>query len=412
MAAGQTFGDEYKLEAGITQGSPISPTMWSVIADGLIRYVQARCPHIGPITSDGLRVSILMFADDIKLLATSSSDLQTLLDVVKDWCDLLNLIVNAIKTHVLIFPEPVAQTCPELRHDGAPLVIVPSTKYLGLLFSSKAGMGESFTLLHGNMWGAWSSLLRQYGNLRSTVSIGLLLQLLLTCVIPAGSYACELWSVGYLPISAAGLGKKDLESELRTMLGKIVGVGKRISNDGLFKELGIHSITHQWLKRVVTFWNTMAQLPDTNMFARILKDSCSYGVRTRSPSWAGEVMRALTAIGYPTDIIDCNKAHPVDVEIFNITLRKHHERVWGGLHISPRLAPSLGVHRCTYLRWFAFPPHVGKNRLLYIPISSSKIRLFLKFRMGQHDLPIAKGRLHDPPIPRHQRFCDMCPGSN
>ena len=28
--------------------------------------------------------------------------------------------------------------------------------------------------------------------------------------------------------------------------------------------------------------------------------------------------------------------------------------------------------------------------------------------MGQHDLPIAKGRLHDPPIPRHERFCDMC----
>ena len=185
VAAGQTFGDEYKPQAGITQGSPLSPLLWCLFADGLIRYVQARCPNIGPMTRDKLRVCILMFADDIKLLATSSEDLQTLLDVVKEWCDLLNMIVNAIKTQVLIFPAPREPQPMVFRYNGGTLEVVPSTKYLGVQFSSQKGMGETFSILHGKMWGAWTSIRRKYGNLKSAVSIGLMLRLFQTCVVPA-----------------------------------------------------------------------------------------------------------------------------------------------------------------------------------------------------------------------------------
>jgi hypothetical protein len=116
-------------------------------------------------------------------------------------------------------------------------------------------------------------------------------------------------------------------------------------------------------------------------------------------------MRMLRSIGYPYDI-DCNQAHPIDLEVFKSVLQQQRDKAWGGLNLSPRLGPSLGVQRCTYLRWFARPSRVSKHRLLYLSISVRKLRLFLRFRMGQHDLPIVTGRWRG--IPRHERFCDMC----
>lgn len=122
-------------------------------------------------------------------------------------------------------------------------------------------------------------------------------------------------------------------------------------------------------------------------------------------SWAGAVMRTLRDLGNPYEI-DCNQAFRIDIEVFNHVLQQDREKAWGGLHLSPRLAPSRGIHRCTYLRWFIRPSHIRKQKLLFTPMSARKIRLFLRFRMGQHDLPIVTGRWRG--IPRHQRYCDMC----
>jgi hypothetical protein len=189
------------------------------------------------------------------------------------------------------------------------------------------------------------------------------------------------------------------------MICSMVGAGKMVSLDILLTELGLKPIRHQWLQKVVTFWNSLVQLPEDNMYAQILRDSCFFGVTTRSPSWAGAVMQTLRKLGYPYNI-DCNQPYPIDLETFRAVLHLDQEQPWAGLHTSPRLAPSVGVQKCTYQRWFARPPHINKYRLLYLPMSARKVRQFLRFRMGLHDLPVATGRLRN--IPRAQRVCDIC----
>ena len=184
----------------------------------------------------------------------------------------------------MIFPTPKQNDARVFMHVGEPLEVVQGTKYLGIQFSTMAGIGATFGLLRGKMWGAWTTILRQYGNLRCGASIGLLLKLFLTCVVPAGSYACEVWCVQEFTKTEAGVTRKGLETTFRTMLRMMIGAGNNVQQDIMLAELGIHPLRHYWLKGVVTFWNSIVQLPENHMYACILKDSCFYGVTTRSPS--------------------------------------------------------------------------------------------------------------------------------
>ena len=44
----------------------------------------------------------------------------------------------------------------------------------------------------------------------------------------------------------------------------------------------------------------------------------------------------------------------------------------------------------------------------FIPMPISRLRLLLQFRMGSHSLPVERGRLARPAIPRHLRRCTFC----
>ena len=52
---------------------------------------------------DQLIVSILLFADDIALIADSEEHLQRMLDFVRHWCSQNKMSVNISKTKVVYF---------------------------------------------------------------------------------------------------------------------------------------------------------------------------------------------------------------------------------------------------------------------------------------------------------------------
>ena len=90
--------DWFDVPSGVRQGDPLSPTLFSLFINDLVDYMQNTGVGIN-INSD--LISILLYADDIILLAKSEAELQILLGALETWCKTWQLDVNVSKTNVI-----------------------------------------------------------------------------------------------------------------------------------------------------------------------------------------------------------------------------------------------------------------------------------------------------------------------
>ncbi len=96
----------FESTSGVPQGSPISPTLFGVMADGLPRYLAHHCPTVGMKLSDDMclnviRIQLLGFADDFVLIAPTIEDLQILVDATQKLCESMDMRLNGKRTQYL-----------------------------------------------------------------------------------------------------------------------------------------------------------------------------------------------------------------------------------------------------------------------------------------------------------------------
>ena len=73
-------------ESGLGQGRVLSPLLFNIIINGAAAAVKRACRGVslGP-DHDAPRVTVLIYADDIVILAESADQLQCGLDALSDW---------------------------------------------------------------------------------------------------------------------------------------------------------------------------------------------------------------------------------------------------------------------------------------------------------------------------------------
>ena len=125
--------DWFEVNSGLRQGCILSPLIFNLYINDLAIYLKS----FGiDVNCDDDNVCILMYADDIVLLAETERDLQILLNAINDWCRTNDMVVNCSKSNVIHFRNPsVSKTEFIFKCGDSALQVVDRYTYLGLLLS-------------------------------------------------------------------------------------------------------------------------------------------------------------------------------------------------------------------------------------------------------------------------------------
>ena len=80
---------------GIRQGDSLSPTLFAIFINDLAKNIKEKFK--GVQLGDGVQCSILLYADDIVLLAEKATQLKAMIKMVEKWCSEWILEVNIKK---------------------------------------------------------------------------------------------------------------------------------------------------------------------------------------------------------------------------------------------------------------------------------------------------------------------------
>ena len=90
----------FETVIGIRQGDSLSPTLFNCFINDLALEVKRQ--HSG-VNCNGVKCPILLYADDLALIAETENDLQDMLNTVSDWCLKWRLKANPTKSQVVHF---------------------------------------------------------------------------------------------------------------------------------------------------------------------------------------------------------------------------------------------------------------------------------------------------------------------
>jgi len=125
--------DWFDVNTGLRQGCLLSPLLFNLYINDLVLSIKSSCHGI-PI--GGENVSLLMYADDLVLIARNENDLQKMLIKLYEWCEQWKININEEKSQIVHFrPRKVTCTKVVFMLGSRPLQIVDKYKYLGLMLN-------------------------------------------------------------------------------------------------------------------------------------------------------------------------------------------------------------------------------------------------------------------------------------
>ena len=157
--------------------------------------------------------------------------------------------------------------------------------------------------------------------------------------------------------------------------------------------------------QVIGFMHHLSSMPQDSIHVERLEDDIADAQECSSyGNWAGSIVKKYNLLGMalPWSGITGPNFHG-----FTANTVDQLWKLWDGLHVRQRSAPSEEAKLCTYLTWFLRSGQLRALPGLEIPTPISKLQLLMQLPMGSC-LSVKQGRLALPAIFWHLRRCTLC----
>ena len=81
----------------------LSPVIFSIFVNELTKLIENSDIHGIQLFPDITEIFLLLFADDIALISDTIQGLKRLLKILEKFCEMYKMIVNVIKTKIMVF---------------------------------------------------------------------------------------------------------------------------------------------------------------------------------------------------------------------------------------------------------------------------------------------------------------------
>jgi len=290
------YTDWFNVQCGLRQGCSLSPLLFNMFVNDLAEKIKDTGKGI---CIDDKRISILLYADDIVLLAETEDELQCLLNILDSWCKANTMVVNPVKSNVVHFrPKSITRSAVNFICGENTLNTTAKYTYLGLLLDEFLDFNltaKAVAQSAGRALGLLIAKFKAYGGMPYKVFA----KLYDIIIWPIIAYGASVWGTkSYSCINS-------IQSRAMRF---ILCVGKYTPINALYGELGWQPPHVKQWRSVSQQWHIF-QIMDTNRVNYHIFKFCHNKSNRNCKNWHFQVKQHGASVGLQ-QLLDGNMSMP------------------------------------------------------------------------------------------------------
>lgn len=383
----------FSIIQGVKQGCKLSPTLFSIYINDLANELK----EINKGVQFGnCNISLLMFADDIVLLAQSAEDLQQMLNVLSSWCSKWRLELNLEKTKIIHFRlKSTKQTVFPFMYCNQPVLVINRYKYLGLWFDEYLHLDVMVKEVAKAATRALGAVIAKV-KCQGGMTYQCFTRLYESLVEPVLLYGAAIW------------GYKD-HGLINTVQNKaarfFLGVSPRSPNMAIIGDIGWTTVKGKQYIEIARFWLRLRSFNPLRITSKIFKWSLRLANVYKKHNYEYQVRQLFTKLNCQSF---CSYEEPNNVSsslrIFKDSVNAYQNKHWLKTIWNDTNNPNGNKlrHYRHYKRSIVIEKYVETN------VPRFKKRYFAMLRAGSLPLSVETGRYTKPKTPLNERLCEMC----
>ena len=384
------YSNWFNVSAGLKQGCILSPLLFNLFINDLAETLTQTGVGI-PIGDK--KMPVLMYADDLVVLAQSDDELQLLLNTLHKWCKTWQLEVNSTKSAVIHFrPQSFSATHHNFICGDESILLKSDYRYLGIIINE-------FLNFNVTVKAVALSAHRALGKLISKIKIngGVPYE----CFVKL--YNCLVWSV--VNYGASVWGNRSypaIEAVHNRACRFYLGLGQHAPTAAARGDMGLIPPLCKQRVEMTRQYHRLIIMSDNRLNKSVfIWAGTSSGIRQKS--WPGRVGKFLKELGIEKEIECCNSKQEMISLVRNNCICKCVSDWHSTIN---RETGRRGVGGNKLRTYRQFKDEYGVEQYV-IKIKSVKERSALsKFRIGVAPINLELGRYLG--IPVNNRFCNFC----